>query len=179
MTVPAERIAAVREFSRMYTKIVGVLDEGMLDSPYSLTEVRVLFELSQQDNLPVTTLRRTLDLDPGYLSRLLTRFESDGLVEREKSIVDGRRQVARLSAAGKDVFQKLDERSNTDVRRLLEKLTDDGQRRLVQAMREIRDQLGDKSRPHTLGARPPRAGRLGRGGPPPRPPSRRGVRVGD
>jgi DNA-binding MarR family transcriptional regulator len=64
MTVPVERIAAVREFNRMYTKIVGVLDEHMLRTPYSLTEVRVLFELSQQDSLPVTTLRRTLDLDP-------------------------------------------------------------------------------------------------------------------
>jgi DNA-binding MarR family transcriptional regulator/GNAT superfamily N-acetyltransferase len=161
MTVPAERIAAVREFNRMYTKIVGVLDEHMLRTPYSLTEVRVLFELSQQDRLAVTTLRRALDLDPGYLSRLLARFEADGLIERERSTEDGRQQVARLTAAGKDVFQKLDERSSEDVRALLEGLTDDGQRRLVDAMRVIKDQLSGTPRPHTVVLRPPRAGDLG------------------
>lgn len=161
MTVPAERIAAVREFNRMYTKVVGVLDEHMLRSPYSLTEVRVLFELSQQESLAVATLRRTLDLDPGYLSRLLARFEADGLIERERSAEDGRQQVARLSPAGKDVFQKLDELSSEDVRNLLEGLTDDGQRRLVDAMGVIKDQLGGTPRPHTVVLRPPRAGDLG------------------
>jgi DNA-binding MarR family transcriptional regulator/GNAT superfamily N-acetyltransferase len=161
MTVPVERIAAVREFNRMYTKIVGVLDEHMLRTPYSLTEVRVLFELSQQDSLPVTTLRRTLDLDPGYLSRVLARFEADGLIERERSAEDGRQQVARLTPAGKDVFQKLDELSSQDVHNLLEGLTDDGQRRLVDAMQVIKNQLGGTPRPHTVVLRTPRAGDLG------------------
>jgi len=159
--VPADRIAAVREFNRMYTKIVGVLDERMLNTPYSLTEVRVLFELSQRDSLPVTVLRQTLGLDAGYLSRLLARFESDGLVARERSSTDGRAQVVALTAAGKEVFTKLDSLSSEQVGRLLAGLTEDNQRRVVQAMDMIRAQLGDRPRPETVVLRPPRVGDYG------------------
>ncbi len=159
--VPIERIDAVRQFNRLYTKIVGVLDEKMLDTPYSLTEIRVLFELSQRPTMAVTTLRRTLGLDPGYLSRLLARFEADGLVARERSTEDGRQQLVALTAAGKDVFQSLDGKSSDQVRQLLAGFTDENQRRLVQAMDLIRVQLGDRPRPETVTLRPPRSGDFG------------------
>lgn len=159
--IPAERIAAVREFNRMYTKVIGVLDERMLSTPYSLTEVRVLFELAQRDTMPVTLLRQTLGLDPGYLSRLLARFESDGLVARERSANDGRAQVVSLTAAGKDVFGKLDNLSSDHVGQLLAGLSEQNQRSLVQAMDTIRVRLGDRPRPDTVVLRPPRVGDYG------------------
>src|SRR5439155_22286712 len=131
LTVPAIRIEAVREFNRMYTKIIGVLDEGLLRSPYSLTEVRVLFELAHRGSTEVGTLRRTLGLDPGYLSRLLAKFEADGLVVRERSAADGRQQIVELTPTGKDVFADLDARSSDQVRQLLGGITEDNQRRVV------------------------------------------------
>ncbi|HEV2779044.1 MAG TPA: helix-turn-helix domain-containing GNAT family N-acetyltransferase [Actinophytocola sp.] len=160
-TVPAERIQAVREFNRMYTKIIGLLDESMLSTPYSLTEARVLFELSRHPKLEVSVLRKTLGLDPGYLSRLLARFETDGLVERERSTRDGRVQVIRLTATGKEVFQLLDGRSSDQVRALLAGITDEGQRRLVQAMDVITQHLGTERRRETVVLRPPRPGDFG------------------
>lgn len=160
-TVPAERIAAVREFNRMYTKIIGVLDERMLSTPYSLTEVRVLFELAQRDTAPVTLLRQTLGLDAGYLSRLLARFESDGLVARERSANDGRAQVVSLTATGKEVFGKLDNISSEHIGQLLGGLSEQNQRSLVAAMDTIRVRLGDRPRPDTVVLRPPRVGDYG------------------
>jgi DNA-binding MarR family transcriptional regulator/GNAT superfamily N-acetyltransferase len=160
-TVPPERIDAVRRFNRLYTRVVGVLDEKMLDTPYSLTEIRVLFELSQRPAMAVTALRGTLGLDPGYLSRLLARFEADGLVSRERSAEDGRQQVAALTAAGKEVFRSLESKSSDQVRQLLAGFTEESQRRLVQAMDVIRTQLGERPRPDTVTLRPPRSGDYG------------------
>ncbi|MFL6143843.1 MAG: GNAT family N-acetyltransferase [Labedaea sp.] len=160
-TVPDARVDAVRAFNRMYTKVVGVLDEGLLHTPYSLTEARVLFELAHRDTVPVSVLRRALDLDAGYLSRLLGRFEADRLVRRERSDVDARQQVVRLTAPGREAFALLDARSSEQVRQLLAGITEDGQRRLVAAMAEIRDQLGERPGPDTVVLRPPRPGELG------------------
>jgi DNA-binding MarR family transcriptional regulator/GNAT superfamily N-acetyltransferase len=161
MIVPAARIDAVREFNRMYTKVIGVLDEGLLSSPYSLTEVRVLFELAHRGSTEVGVLRRALGLDAGYLSRLLAKFDSAGLITRDRSTRDGRQQVAELTAEGKEVFAGLDERSSEQVRGLLGGLTEDNQRRVVQAMDVIRVQLGERPRPETVVLRPPRPGDLG------------------
>lgn len=160
-SIPGERIQAVRQFNRMYTRILGLLDESMLRQPYTLTEVRVLFELSQRESMPVTVLRQTLGLDPGYLSRLLARFASDGLIARERSASDARAQVVALTDAGREVFGKLDQLSNTQIAELLGGLSEDSQRRLVQAMDLIRVQLGDRPRPDTLVLRPPRVGDFG------------------
>lgn len=159
--VPGERIQAVREFNRLYTKILGLLDESMLRQPYTLTEVRVLFELAQRSSMPVTLLRQTLGLDPGYLSRLLARFESDGLVARERSSTDARAQVVSLTSAGREVFGKLDQLSSDHIGELLGGLSEENQRRLVQAMDLIRVQLGDRPRPETLLLRPARVGDFG------------------
>src|SRR4029450_13285838 len=94
-------VATVRGFNRFYTRSLGLLGSGFLDSEYSLTEVRVLYELAQQPELEVVELRGRLDIDAGSLSRLLSRFADDGLVERSRSAADGRRQVVGLTARGR------------------------------------------------------------------------------
>jgi DNA-binding MarR family transcriptional regulator len=122
--VLAAHIHAVRRFNRCYTKILGMLAEGLVETPYSLTEARVLFELNQQDNTEVTELRRELDLDAGYLSRLLARFETDGLVTRGRSATDGRRQVIDLTETGRMAAKMLAERTNEQVGALLGRMSE-------------------------------------------------------
>jgi DNA-binding MarR family transcriptional regulator/GNAT superfamily N-acetyltransferase len=156
-----ERIEAVRQFNRMYTKIIGVLDEGVLRTPYSLTEARVLVELAHQTSSEVSQLRKLLGLDAGYLSRLLAKFEADGLVARERSERDARRQLITLTPAGKDVFGMLDERSREQVRQLLGQLPEDGQSRLVNAMEMIQTQLGGGEPADRVVLRPARSGDFG------------------
>ncbi|SMC95426.1 DNA-binding transcriptional regulator, MarR family [Kibdelosporangium aridum] len=155
------RIQSVRQFNRFYTQVLGVLAEGLMDTPYSLTESRVLFELSQRDNTEVTALRRDLGLDAGYLSRLLARFESDGLVSRGKSASDARRQVAGLTESGRTTMKMLNERSDTQVRELLAPLGEEDQRKLVAAMDTIRQRLGRSRQDNTIVLRPPGPGDLG------------------
>ncbi|SRR6266545_3878286 len=154
-------IARVRAFNRFYTNVIGVLSEGLLDSPYSLTEARVIFELAQRDATEVTALRHDLDLDAGYLSRLLARFEADGLITRARSAADARRQIIRLTDTGRAAYDMLDERSANEVRTLLTPLTDERRRRLVAAMDTIEDVLAAVRRPQTYVLRPPRPGDFG------------------
>src|SRR2546430_946342 len=130
----AESVAPVRAFNRFYTGVIGVLEERLLASPYSLTEARVVFELAQREATEVADLRRTLSIDPGYLSRILARFEADGLVTRERSAADRRRQVIRLTAAGRDAYELLDSRSAAEIGGLLEPLDSAQQGRLLAAM---------------------------------------------
>lgn len=159
--VPADRVAAVRAFNRRYTEAIGVLGEGLLDTAYSLTEGRVLFELGQRPATEVPDLRRALAIDGGYLSRILTRFESDGLVTRERAVADGRRRVIRLTGAGRSAYQTLDARSAGEIHDLLAKLSEPDQRRLVGAMGVIRGMLAPTGRPSGYLLRPPLPGDLG------------------
>jgi DNA-binding MarR family transcriptional regulator/GNAT superfamily N-acetyltransferase len=141
-----DAVAAVRAFNRSYTNVIGVLREGLLGTPYSLTEARVIFELAQREATELADLRRQLDIDAGYLSRIIARFEADGIATRELSETDRRRQVVRLSGGGRAVFRELDRRSAEEVRRLLSPLTADDQRRLVGAMGAIQQVLEDSPR---------------------------------
>jgi DNA-binding MarR family transcriptional regulator/GNAT superfamily N-acetyltransferase len=134
-------VAAVRGFNRFYTRNLGLLGSGFLDSEHTLTEVRVLYELAQQDELEVVELRERTGLDAGYLSRLLARFAAAGLVERSRSAVDGRRQLARLTDDGRDHFGVLDRRQRDDVAAQLAGLDAAGRRRLLGAMAAIRSVL--------------------------------------
>ncbi len=152
--VPPERIAAVRAFNRFYTQVIGVVAEGLLETPYSLTEARVIFELAQRDLSEVAVLRRSLDLDAGYLSRILSRFAADGLVRRERSADDARRQVVGLTERGREVFRDLDGRSGEQIGRALAGLQEEAQRRLVGAMAAIEDVLGERPRPEMYVLRP-------------------------
>lgn len=140
-------VAAVRAFNRYYTGVIGVLQEGLVDTPYSLTEARVVFELAQADETEVLSLRRGLDLDAGYLSRLLARFEADGLVVRERAAADARRQIVRLTERGRATFELLNERSNVEVRALLDRLPAGQRARLVAAMATIRGILDSAGAP--------------------------------
>src|SRR3954470_4401657 len=150
----AQRIDAVRAFNRFYTRLIGVISEGLLETPYSLTEARVIFELAQRDLCEVTDLRRSLDLDAGYLSRILSRFAADGLVRRERSADDARRQVTGLTGRGREVFRDLDARSAEQIAGILAGLTEEDQRRLVGAMEAIEDVLGESRRPQMYVLRP-------------------------
>jgi DNA-binding MarR family transcriptional regulator len=146
-TTQAATVAAVRAFNRFYTNTIGLLRGKYLDTPYSLTEARILFELAQRDVSEVTGLRRAVDIDTGYLSRILARFESDGLISRQRSAADGRRQVIRLTEAGRSVVTGLDSRSAAQTRDMLAAVHAEDQRRLLEAMRLITDVLSGPAQP--------------------------------
>jgi DNA-binding MarR family transcriptional regulator/GNAT superfamily N-acetyltransferase len=159
--VDAAAVAAVRGFNRFYTNVIGLLRGKYLDTPYSLTEARLLFELAQRDASEVTDLRRVVDIDPGYLSRILARFEADGLIVRERSAADARRQVIRLTEAGRSVVGGLDAKSAEQTRDMLAAVRDDDRRRLLGAMRVITETLTESPRPRGYLLRPPRPGDMG------------------
>ncbi|MBB5917897.1 DNA-binding MarR family transcriptional regulator/GNAT superfamily N-acetyltransferase [Nocardia transvalensis] len=158
--VEAEHISAVREFNRRYTRLIGVLHEHLVDTDFSLTEARVLFELAHFGPAEVIGLRQGLGLDPGYLSRILSRFEEAGLVRRQRSETDGRRQLVRLTEQGTAAFADLNERSSRDVATLLDNHSAPDRDRLVNAMRTIEHILdGRAGAPFTV--RDPRPGDYG------------------
>lgn len=136
-TVATTDVEAVRAFNRRYTRLIGVLQEGLVGSEYSLTEARILFELANSGSTEVVELRRELGLDPGYLSRILNRFEGAGLVERNRSESDGRRQQVRLTERGRDIFAALNQRSSDEVSYLLNAQPAASRARLITAMRTI------------------------------------------
>jgi DNA-binding MarR family transcriptional regulator/GNAT superfamily N-acetyltransferase len=136
------RIAAVRRFSRFYTRTIGALHEGLLRSRFSLTEARVLYELAQVATTTAGELGRALDLDPGYLSRILQRFEQDGLLARAASPTDRRQSLLSLTDAGREAFAPLDARSRDETAALLDGLPEPAQQSLVAAMGCIETVLG-------------------------------------
>ena len=133
----AAPVSAIRRFNRFYTKHIGVLREGHLDSPFSLTEVRVLYELAHQDGPTAAELTRELGLDSGYLSRILRGFERRELVEKTRSEVDARQAHLRLTEAGRAAFAGLDSRADEEIVGLVERVAHDDRRRLTDAMRTI------------------------------------------
>ncbi|WP_330339841.1 bifunctional helix-turn-helix transcriptional regulator/GNAT family N-acetyltransferase [Streptomyces sp. NBC_00557] len=133
----------VRAFNRFYTGVIGALDYGRhLYAPYTLTETRVLYELAQAPHLDAAELRTGLDLDAGYLSRILNRFEDAGLIERGPSQSDPRRRRVRLTARGRETAALLDERARETVGALLDTVAPADRPRLAEAMRTIQDVLG-------------------------------------
>ena len=153
----AGQVAAVRAFNRFYTNVIGLVRGKYLNMPYSLTEARLLFEMARRDVTAVADLRRALDIDAGYLSRVLTRFEAGGLVTRQRSASDARRQDVALTSAGRAAAAELDSRSNSEVGDLLAGVD---RPRLLAAMGEITDLLG-KREARAVVLRPPAPGDLG------------------
>ncbi len=141
----AHRIAAVRRFNRFYTRSIGALQEGLLQSSFSLAEARVLYELAQRDGATATGLGRELGLDPGYLSRILQRFERDGLISRVSSDADRRQSTLSLTDAGHAAFAPLDASSRDEIGALLRALPEPAQAALVAAMDRIESLLGGAS----------------------------------
>jgi DNA-binding MarR family transcriptional regulator/predicted GNAT family acetyltransferase len=137
-----QRIAAVRRFSRFYTRVIGALQEGLLQSRFSLTEARVLYELANRDGATASTLGRELGLDAGYLSRILQRFEQEGLLLRAVSEADRRQSVLTLTEPGRAAFAPLDARSRAEVGTWLATLPEPAQADVVQAMARIETLLG-------------------------------------
>ncbi len=142
-------IQAVRAFNRFYTRQIGVLREGLLKSPFSLAEVRVLYEIAHRQQPPATELCEELGLDPGYLSRILRGLEKRGLASKLPSPRDGRQRLLRLTARGRRTFATLDERQNQEVAALLQALSRTQQARLAQAMRSIETLLHPAPEPGT------------------------------
>jgi DNA-binding MarR family transcriptional regulator/GNAT superfamily N-acetyltransferase len=158
----AERVAALRGFNRFYTQQIGVLHERLAGSPYTLTQSRLLWELAHRDGLTAATLARELELDPGYLSRLLRSLRERGLVRATRSKADGRQALLALTAAGRRAFAPLDERSRLGMQALLEPLCDADQSRLVESAGTIEALLGGSAAAsHALALRAPEPGDIG------------------
>lgn len=138
-----ERIGTVRQFNRFFTRQIGVLREGLLHSPYPLTDARILFELGQCNQVTASRLGRELGLDAGYLSRILARLEQQGLLEKVRSENDGRQLLVSLTAAGREAFALLDQRSREEVSEMLEDLSEEDQQRLLKAMQTIESVLSN------------------------------------
>ena len=151
----------MRGFNRFYTNVAGLLREGLFDTDLTLTEARVVFELAQRERTEVAALREALGLDAGYLSRLIGRLERRGLLKRARSPEDARRQVLSLTAAGRRKFELLDARSARETAALLDRVPEDGRRRLVGAMTAIRDVLEPADAPRSFVLRPPAPGDYG------------------
>jgi DNA-binding MarR family transcriptional regulator/GNAT superfamily N-acetyltransferase len=153
-TIADERIARVRRFNRFYTRQLGVLRKTYLDSPYSLGEARVLYEIAKGGAPTASDIGRTLDLDAGYLSRTLRNFEKRGLIERKVSASDGRQSHLALSARGRKSFAPLERRSQQDTAATLARLAPADEARLIAAMATI-EQLLDATSPESS---PPHSG---------------------
>ena len=128
-----KRVAVLRRFNRFYTQKIGVLQEGLLDSPFSLTEARVLYEIALAEQQTAARLGKQLGLDRGYLSRILRGFERRGLIHRTASPDDRRINFLALSAQGESAFAELDGRSQAEVGALLQNLPEEQQTQLVAA----------------------------------------------
>jgi len=136
------RVAAVRRFNRFYTREIGVLGDGLLQSGFSLAEARVLYELAQRPGTTASELGRDLTLDSGYLSRILQGFERDGLVTRAACQTDRRQNLLSLTDPGRAAFAPLDTRSREQIGTLLAGLAEPAQASLVTAMNQIETLLG-------------------------------------
>lgn len=134
-------IALIRAFNREYTRRIGALCEGYLDSPFSLTEARVIYEIAQREGMTATELVERLGLNEGYVSRIVKRLEARGLLQRQASTMDGRRRHLRLTPAGKRQFMMLNRRSQQQVQAMLSSLDAERRRVVVSSMRALRAAL--------------------------------------
>src|ERR1700751_4124701 len=142
-----DRVASVRRFSRFYTRRLGVLHEGLLGSPLSLTECRVVWELAQRGRATAAEIAAELGLDAGYLSRILGGFERRGLIDRRPSERDGRQSDIALTEAGRGLYATIDTTSREEVAALLGELEDADQARLVEALETAERLLGQSRKP--------------------------------
>jgi DNA-binding MarR family transcriptional regulator/N-acetylglutamate synthase-like GNAT family acetyltransferase len=155
-------IEGIREFNRFYTRQLGLLDQGLLDSPFSLTEVRVLYELAHRRSCTASEIAAALGLDAGYLSRILRRLDSQGLLERRRSDRDLRRTQLVLNRKGRAVFAPLDRGAHDQVASLLEPLRQSDRQRLLAAVSTIRALLRHRApEKAAVTLRTPRPGDIG------------------
>lgn len=141
-----KHISSVRSFNRFYTDIIGLLDRFILDSKYSLPEVRVMFELYHQPGSTAKQIMESFRIDKGYLSRILVKLQKSKLLQTHASASDGRAVLLELTAKGKQEFELLNEASNTQVRSLLSHLDRAGCDALIKNMEEIKKLLSEHKR---------------------------------
>jgi DNA-binding MarR family transcriptional regulator/N-acetylglutamate synthase-like GNAT family acetyltransferase len=158
-------VAEIRRFNRFYTKQIGVLQEGLLSSPFSLTEVRLMYEIAHRKNSTAVEVCGELGLDPGYVSRILQSFERRGLIRRTRSGDDGRRSHLALTVKGRRVFKPLEARSNRQVAAMMTRVPAARQKLLVDAMHTIESAIAPEDERGAGGAsyvlRPHQPGDIG------------------
>lgn len=155
-------VDAARRFNRFYTQRIGALHEGLLDSPFPLTEARVLYELGVRRETTASRLAQDLDIDSGYLSRILRGFGDRGLVDKARSPDDGRQSLLRLSPQGREAFAGIDARSRQEMGAMLGALQETDRERLSRAFATIEGVFGNRGDgrvPYVL--RPPQPGDMG------------------
>ncbi len=141
MTQTQEFIAKIRNFNRFYTNIIGLLEQRFLDRPYSLTEGRVLYEISHIEECTAKKIRENIVIDEGYLSRIIDKFIQQGLVRKTQSSQDRRLYIIVLTEKGRKEFQKLNKNSNQSISQLIEKLSEQQTAELVGMMERIQKLL--------------------------------------
>jgi DNA-binding MarR family transcriptional regulator/N-acetylglutamate synthase-like GNAT family acetyltransferase len=156
----SDRVAAVRRFNRFYTQRIGLLREAWLDSPFSLTEARVLYEIGQRADTTASEIGGELGLDAGYLSRILRRFHKDGLIRKQVSPADARQTLLSITARGRKAFAPLEAHTRAQVGAMLERLGPHEQDRLVAAMGAVETLLSAEPKADFI-LREPRAGDFG------------------
>lgn len=161
MAASAQRVAAVRRFNRFYTQHLGVLQDGWLDSPFSLTQARVLYEIQTRPRATATDIGRDLGLDAGYMSRILRGFDKAGLIRKEQSPDDGRQSFLSITAKGRKTFAPLERRTLDDVGDMLGRLNGPQQHRLVAAMGSIEQLIASERNDAEIILREPKPGDLG------------------
>jgi len=159
--LPDDRIQTIRRFNRFYTRQIGVLQEHLLHSRFSLTEVRVLYEIAHHENVTARDLCRDLGLDRGYVSRMLQAFEDHGWIKTAPSPDDHRRQFLSLTAQGHKVFDPLERRSSDEVAALLARLSPSQQTKMMAGIRDIESVLTPTQASPTYILRPHRPGDMG------------------
>jgi len=137
MTSELEKIGKIRSFNRFYTNLLGLLERTLLKSDYSLTEVRIMFELNRLSATTASDLVKLLQLDPAYLSRILSGFEKINLIQKKKSTQDMRKQLISLTSKGKKVISELQDKANEQIKNLLDNISDEKQNQLITAMSNI------------------------------------------
>ncbi len=159
---PDDQISAVRAFNRFYTSKLGFLDQQLLKSPFSLSEARVLYELATCESASATGIGIELGLDPGYLSRIVQKFDEDGLIARKPLPADRRQYQISLTAKGRQAFAKLDRSSHDAVAVMLATLPQGDRKRLIGAMAAIERLLGPAGVSQAIATlREPRPGDMG------------------
>lgn len=158
----ADTIETIRAFNRFYTNRIGVLDRAFLDTPYTLTEARVIYELAARDVTSASYLTEVLSLDPAYLSRMLKVFAAKGFVDTRKDPADGRGRLLSLTAKGRTVAADLADRSRKSIATLIEPLDEAGRRTLTTSLCDVTSLLDGKPVPHPITVRNHQPGDMGR-----------------
>jgi DNA-binding MarR family transcriptional regulator/GNAT superfamily N-acetyltransferase len=143
-------VEQIRDFNRFYTNILGLLNAHILDSSYTLTEVRILLEIKKTVDCTANTLITRLSIDRGYMSRIIKRFENNGLIIKESSQADNRISFLRLTQKGKETMSELESKSDDQVENLINHLSDNDQRKLVKAMKYIKNTILDGLKPISI-----------------------------